>query len=88
MEWKDAIAVHFGFEPSMSLHDQPGDPIVFAHTKRHGSDADRAHALRYLVKGQTYTIHDIDVGDWSSRVAVTEVPGQWFNSVLFVDPID
>lgn len=36
-----------------------------------------------LEVGKTYTVASIDVGGWTSRVVFEELPGKWFNTVMF-----
>lgn len=36
-----------------------------------------------LVVGNEYTVVDVDVHSWHTRVELKEFPFKWFNSVLF-----
>lgn len=51
----------------------------------HGYPHDRTHANERLRVGDIYTVRVMEVGQSSSRVQLEEVPGEWFNSVMFTD---
>ena len=67
--------------PTMDIYSEVGTRIVYTGTN--GYDGDREQANRCLSIGGTYTVKKIDVEAWSSSVELLEVPGKYFNTVMF-----
>ncbi|MEB4780810.1 hypothetical protein P5G60_03345 [Paenibacillus jamilae] len=55
------------------------------YMNRGGYDKDREWANKHLVKGQAYTIDQVEIHQSSTTVYLAEVPGHGFNSVCFDD---
>lgn len=68
---------------SMDIYSKPGDRIVFMG--RNGYEYQLQEAKLVLSIGGTYTIKRINVENWSSSVELLELPGKWFNTVMFRD---
>jgi hypothetical protein len=51
-----------------------------------GYDSQREEARKFFTKGQVLTVKRIDVESWSSSVTFEELPGKWFNTVMFGVP--
>lgn len=67
---------------TMDIYTRVGSKIKFSFPDN-GYQGDQTHAANHLTEGHTYTVRRIDVGRSSSRVNVTEIPGAWFNTVMF-----
>lgn len=67
----------------MGIYSPRGTRVRF--TGYGGYDHDQKHARQHLNVGNIYTVESTDVGDWSTRICLQEVPGQRFNSVMFAD---
>ena len=67
--------------PPMSIRSKPGDRVVFMG--RNGYNYELEEAKRCLSIGGTYTIKRIDVHNWSSSIELLEIPGKYFNTVMF-----
>jgi hypothetical protein len=67
---------------TMNIYATPGTRIVFKYPNN-GHPDDRDRVMLALQVGQTYTVQKTSVGDWSSSVTLTEVPGVAFNTVMF-----
>ena len=65
----------------MDIYSPAGTVVYFLD--ENGYDSEREHAREHLVKGQVLTVSEIDVGGWSSSVEFEELPGKWFNTVMF-----
>ena len=77
------LLVDFAFEGKrmvMDIHTPKGSLVVF--TGNGGYDAENRRARQELIVGKMYTVVDIEIGGWSSRVALKEVDGKW-NTVMF-----
>lgn len=61
-----------------------GTRIRFAFPEN-GYEYDQRKAAKYLEVGEVYTVEGARVESFSSAVRVQEVPGHWFNTVLFED---
>lgn len=70
---------------SMPLDTPTGAKVLF--TGHGGYDHHKTHALRHLVPGQFYRVVGICVGSMTSTVLLAEVPGEWFNTVMFARPL-
>lgn len=66
---------------SMDIYSAPGTRVVYMGINGYGSERDFANIC--LSIGGTYTVSMIDVGGWSSSVELLELPGKWFNTVMF-----
>lgn len=69
------------FNESMNIYTIPGTRIVYMG--RNGYECDREQANVCLSIGGTYTVKYIDIDCSSSRVELEEVPGKYFNTVMF-----
>lgn len=68
----------------MNIYTSRGSKVLFLNVN--GYDEDPKYATDSgLVKGGIYTVDHVDVGSWRSTVALTEFPGQSFNTVMFDD---
>ena len=65
----------------MDIYSPAGTVVYFLD--ENGYDSERERAREHLVKGQVLTVSEIDVGVWSSSVEFEELPGKWFNTVMF-----
>lgn len=65
----------------MDIYSSPGTKVRFLN--QNGHDYQREDALKYFAEGQVLTVDEIDVGSWSSSVKFQELPGKWFNTVMF-----
>lgn len=54
----------------------------FAHPD-YGLELEGRQATELLTVGEVYTVNGIQVGQSSSYLNFREVPGEWFNTVLF-----
>ncbi|MDO8558373.1 MAG: hypothetical protein Q7S09_04280 [bacterium] len=68
----------------MNIYAKPGSRVVFSHPNN-GYPGDQKNAQRHLQVGHTYTVERTEVHSFSTRVFLQEVPGTFFNSVLFED---
>ena len=68
----------------MDIDSPPGTKVRFSFPT-HGYDHHQELAKEHLKEGEVYTVRDTDVGDSSSKVCFDEIPGVWFNTVLFSD---
>jgi hypothetical protein len=70
----------------MDIHAEEGHKIIVtAETINNGFPSDKKRALKYLEVGKTYTVESIDIGKWSSRVFLKEIPTISFNTASFKD---
>jgi len=67
----------------MNIYAKQGDKVIYLN--QNGSTREQEHANKFLEEGEIYTVHETDVHDWYTYVLLEEVPGEWFNSVLFED---
>lgn len=70
----------------MDIYGAAGTTVYFLNAN--GYDAERAETAKIFAEGQALTVKRIDVGDWSSRVEFEELPGKWFNTVMFGVPAE
>ena len=68
----------------MDIYSRPGTTIYFLN--KNGYDSQRKEAAEIFLEGQALTVKRMDVGDSSSRVEFKELPGKWFNTVMFGTP--
>lgn len=61
---------------------KPGDKVTFSHPT-YGLSGHQRTAFRHLKLFGTYTVKYLVVNAFSSSVEFEEVPGVWFNHVLF-----
>ena len=76
--------------PAMAYYSMPLDCPVGAKvrfTGHGGYESDQQHASRFLKVNEFYTVMKLEVGDWSSRVKFWEFPYEWFNTVMFEEPL-
>jgi hypothetical protein len=69
---------------TMDIYSPSGTTVYFLD--ENGYDSDREMARKHFTKGQALTVKDVDVGSWSSTVTFKELPGKWFNTVMFGVP--
>ena len=81
------IRSEYGFDPSPRIGadgqkswPEPDDLVTF--TGENGTDADQAIGRRWLAVGDIYTVAEVRVGGWETRVRLDGI-SQWFNSVMF-----
>lgn len=65
----------------MDIYCRPGTTVYFLN--ENGYDSQREEAAEIFTQGQALTVKRIDVGNWSSSVEFEELPGKWFNTVMF-----
>lgn len=65
----------------LDIYSPAGTKVTFID--ENGYDFDREQARKYFTKGQVLTVKRIDVESWSSSVTFEELPGKWFNTVMF-----
>lgn len=65
----------------MDIWTPPGTYVTYLN--KNGYELNRAYANTVLEEGKQYTVYDIDVGSSYSYVQLVEVPGMWFNTVMF-----
>ena len=68
--------------PSMDLTEKEGDQVRYFFPDS-GYVGDQFHAGQHLKVGNVYTVKHVDVGSSSSTVTLKELPGLFFNTVLF-----
>lgn len=68
----------------MDIYSPAGTVVYFLD--QNGYESQREDARGYFTKGQALTISNIDVDSWSSTVTFKELPGKWFNTVMFGQP--
>ena len=61
---------------------RPGSKIKYTHPYW-GMCADIKKAKAMLEEGKEYTVKQMEVGDWFSRVWLEELPNEAFNTVHF-----
>jgi hypothetical protein len=66
---------------SMDIYSKPG--VVVYYLGENGYDGDREYANQYMRKGLAFTVKTISIGTWRTDVEFEEIPGKWFNSVMF-----
>jgi hypothetical protein len=69
---------------TMDIYAAWGTTVYFLD--KNGYDSQREDARQYFTKGQALTVANIDVGSSSSTVTFKELPGKWFNTVMFGQP--
>jgi hypothetical protein len=69
------------FKSSGKTWPSKGDKVVFID--ENGYDHDRLQANKFFKKGRILTVKEFNLGKWSSSILLEEVPGEWFNSVMF-----
>jgi hypothetical protein len=65
----------------MDIYSPPGTKVIFDCYE--GTASDMQVAYCYLTVNHTYTVKDIEVDIFTSRVELEEFPGVWFNTCLF-----
>lgn len=68
----------------MDIYSAPGTTVYFLD--ENGYDCQRMQAAEIFTRGQALTVKRIDIGNWSSSVEFEELPGKWFNTVMFGVP--
>jgi hypothetical protein len=61
-----------------------GDLVKFLN--ENGYTYDLVSAREHFIKGALLTIQTVEIGDWSTSYEFKELPGHWFNSVMFAWP--
>jgi hypothetical protein len=67
---------------SLDIYNSTSRPVICVSNNDQGWWSCKDNAPMLTV-GETYTLVDIDVYDWHSRVFLKEFPGHEFNSILF-----
>lgn len=68
-------------DDTMCIHSPAGTKVRFADCN--GYPAERDHAKSAGLKvGEVYEVGSVNIGSWSSRVALADIDG-WFNTVMF-----
>lgn len=62
-----------------------GDKVMFLSANGYDDQLEKARKL--FAAGQILTVRNCDIGDWSSAYEFDELPGQWFNTVMFKWPL-
>jgi hypothetical protein len=65
----------------MDIYSPSGTVVYFLD--ENGYDGDLEYARQYMQKYQIFTVKQIDIGGWCTEVEFEEIPGKWFNSVMF-----
>lgn len=65
----------------MEINSPPGTVVYYLD--ENGYDGDREYARKFMQKYQILTVRQIDIGGWRTVVEFEEIPGKWFNSVMF-----
>jgi len=65
----------------MDIYSPSGTVVYFLD--ENGYDGDLEYARQYMQKHQNLTVKQIDIGGWRTEVEFEEIPGKWFNSVMF-----
>lgn len=68
----------------MDIYAKKGHKVIFKYPDN-GYTPDQEQAKKYLKVGETYTVNKTEVHSSTADVELIEIPGQYFNSVLFVD---
>lgn len=66
----------------MDIYAAPGSKVRYTHPLA-GYLPDQKQATKHLTVAAEYTVDRTVVGDFSTKVSLVEVPGEWFNSVMF-----
>ena len=66
---------------TMDINSPKGTQIKF--TANGGYDYEKIAALKILKYNETYTIEEIFVGEWVTKVVLAGFPKKYFNSCLF-----
>lgn len=69
---------------TMDIYSPSGTTVYFLD--QNGYDSERETARKYFIEGEILTVKGINVGSWSSSVEFNELPGKWFNTVMFGVP--
>jgi hypothetical protein len=69
---------------TMDIYSPSGTVVYFLG--KNGHDFEREAAQKLFKTDQALTVEDTDVGSWSSSVTFKELPGKWFNTVMFGVP--
>lgn len=67
----------------MNIYATKGDKVRFLN--ENGRESEREFAAKILTEGQVYTVDHTDVYGWHTDVYLQEIPGHYFNSVMFED---
>lgn len=67
----------------MNLKSRHGSKVILAHLEGYGISYDNEKIRKHLKLNETYTIDDLEVDDWHSRVSLKEIPNEWFNTIFF-----
>lgn len=70
----------------MDIYAKPGTKVKYLG--KNGYDAERERAKEFLEVGAVLTVKEIDVHSWVSYALFEEVPGVWFNTVMFEEVED
>jgi hypothetical protein len=69
-------------DETMDIYTEKGSLVTFDHPAN-GHVHEHQYATEHLKLGETYTVKNIIIEDWSSTVEFEEVPGKEFNTVMF-----
>ena len=65
----------------VDIYVQPGTVVYYLD--ENGYEGDREYARKFMQKYQILTIKQTNIGGWRTVVEFEEIPGKWFNSVMF-----
>ena len=65
----------------MNIIAKEGTKVIY--TGKNGYDGDKEYANKFLTIGETYTVVETIVHNYSSEVLFKEVPDKYFNTVHF-----
>lgn len=77
----DALTMKGTNVQPMNIYSRPSATVYFLN--RNGYDHQLKEAAEIFEEGQALTIKRIEVDNWSSSVEFEELPGKWFNTVMF-----
>lgn len=66
---------------SMDIYAKPNTKVYFLDENGDVGECDAAR--QFMQKGDVFTVKEIEVGSWSSRVFFNEMPTRAFNTVMF-----
>ena len=68
----------------MTIWASRGDRVSFIFPNN-GTHHDVLQCEKHLGQDHIYTVNDVRVFSGHSEVELAEIPGQWFNTVMFAD---
>lgn len=70
--------------PMNIFQAESGNKVTFEHPTA-GWKGDVERGRKFLLLGEEYTIHSVDIHQTLTTVYLEEFPGEYFNSVQFED---